>query len=69
MKIIDLNLPDLSDHPPDPQVDLGVYEAWVRGDAATRSRASMTDEQIADDFMKNEGSQKVPWPNFGSLSD
>ncbi|GAA5483398.1 hypothetical protein [Haloferula sargassicola] len=55
MKIIELNLPDLSDHPPDPQVSLGVFEAWVRGDSATRSRAEMTDEQIQDDFMRNEG--------------
>jgi hypothetical protein len=69
MKIIDLNLPDLSDHPPDPHVDLGVYEAWVRGDAATRCRANMTDDEIAAHFKRNEGSQIGPWPNFGSLQD
>jgi hypothetical protein len=67
MKIIELNLPDFSDHPPPPQVDLGVYESWVRGDAATRTRAAMSDEEILADFMKNEGRQTEPWPNFGEL--
>jgi hypothetical protein len=55
MKIIELNLPDLADHPAPPQVDLGVFESWVRGDAATRTRAAMTDDEIVADFMKNEG--------------
>lgn len=67
MKIIELNLPDFSDHPAPPQVDLGVYESWVRGDAATRTRAAMTDEEIIADFKKNEGSQTEPWPNFGEI--
>lgn len=55
MKIIELNLPDFSDHPPDPQVPLGVLEAWVRGDSAARTRAEMSDEQIHEHFMQNEG--------------
>jgi hypothetical protein len=58
MKIIELNLPDLSDHPAPPQADLGVFESWVRGDAATRTRAAMTDEEIIADFMNNEGRMK-----------
>lgn len=58
MKIIELNLPDLSDHPAPPQVDLGVFESWVRGDAATRTRAAMTDEEIVADFMRKEGRMK-----------
>lgn len=66
MKIIDLQFPDLSDHPPPPQVDLGTFEAWVRGDAATRARAAMTDEEVIADFMRNEGRQTEPWPDFGS---
>jgi len=55
MKIIELNLPDLSNHPPEPQVDLGVFEAWVRGDSATRTRSEMTDDEIHEHFMNNEG--------------
>ena len=66
MKIIELNLPDLSGHPAPPQVDLGVYEAWVRGEAATRTRAAMSDEEILADFLRNEGRQTEPWPDFGS---
>ena len=66
MKIIELNLPGLSGHPAPPQVDLGVYEAWVRGEAATRTRAAMTDEEILADFLRNEGRQTEPWPDFGS---
>jgi hypothetical protein len=58
MKIIELNLPDLSNHPSPPQVDLGVFESWVRGDAATRTRAAMTDEEIVADFMNKEGRMK-----------
>lgn len=67
MKIIDLKLPDFSDHPPPPQVDLGTFEAWVRGDAATRTRAAMSDEEIIADFMRNEGRQTEPWPDFGAV--
>jgi hypothetical protein len=66
MKIIELNLPCLSGHPAPPQMDLGVYEAWFRGDAATRTRAAMTDEEILADFLRNEGRQTEPWPDFGS---
>jgi hypothetical protein len=65
MKIIEINLPDLSGHPAPPRMDLGTYEAWVRGDAATRTRAAMNDQEIIADFMKNEGSQTEEWPNFG----
>jgi hypothetical protein len=39
-------------------VDLGVFESWVRGDAATRTRAAMTDEEIVADFMNKEGRMK-----------
>ncbi|MCW1883617.1 hypothetical protein OKA04_02685 [Luteolibacter flavescens] len=69
MKTIELSLPDMSDHPPPPQVDLGTFESWVRGDAATKTRASMTDEEIIADFMRNEGRQTEPWPDFGAVSE
>lgn len=58
MKIIDLNLPELSDHPAEPRITLGEFEAWVCGDAATRTRAEMTDEEIHEHFMQNEGRMK-----------
>lgn len=67
MKIIDLNLPDLSGHPPPPKVSLGVYEKWMFDSLAAGMRSEMTDDEIAADFMRNEGSQKEPWPDFGAV--
>ena len=66
MKIIDLNLPDLSDHPPPPQVALDVYEKWVFEILANGMRPAMTHEELIADFMKNEGRQTEEWPDFGS---
>ena len=66
MNIINLDLPDLSGHPPPPQVTLDVYEKWVFELLASGLRPEMTDEQIIADFMKNEGSQKEEWPDFGA---
>ena len=68
MNVIDLDLPGLSDlsgHPPPPQVTLDVYENWVFELLACGMRPAMTDEEIIADFMKNEGSQKEEWPDFG----
>jgi hypothetical protein len=65
MKVIDLNLPDLSGHPPPPQVTLDVYEKWVFEWLACGLRPVMTDEEIIADFMKNEGRQTEEWPDFG----
>ncbi len=69
MKIIELDLPDLSNHPSPPQVDLGVFEAYVMSNHAAATRAAMTDEEIIADFMKNEGSQTEEWPNFGAAGN
>lgn len=66
MKIVDLNLPDLSDHSPPPQVSLDVYEKWVFEWLACGLRPSMSDEQMLAEFMKNEGSQTEEWPDFGA---
>jgi hypothetical protein len=68
MNILDLNLPDLSDHPPPPQASLGEYEKWVFELLACGMRPAMTDEQIIADFMKNEGSQTEEWPDFGTCA-
>ncbi|MBC8127681.1 MAG: hypothetical protein H8M99_11135 [Gloeobacteraceae cyanobacterium ES-bin-144] len=62
----DLQLPDFSDHPPPPQVDLGTYEKWVFELLACGMRPVMTDEEMIADFMKNEGSQTEEWPVFGA---
>lgn len=54
MKVIKPDLPDFSNDRP-PQLDLGIYESWVRRGATARTRASMRDEEIIADFMNNEG--------------
>ena len=66
MNILDLEFPDFSDHPPPPQVTLGVYEKWVFELLASGMRPIMTDQEIIADFMRNEGSQKEEWPDFGT---
>ena len=66
MNILDLELPDFSGHPPPPQVTLGVYERWVFELLASGMRPVMTDEEMIADFMRNEGSQKEEWPDFGA---
>lgn len=65
MNVINLNLPDFSDHPPPPQVNLAAYEKWMFELLACGMRPVMTDEQMIADFKKNEGSQIEEWPNFG----
>jgi hypothetical protein len=62
---IDFDLPDLSGHPPPPQVTLGVYEKWVFESFAQNRRQTMTKDQVIADFMKNEGRQTEEWPDFG----
>jgi hypothetical protein len=68
MNILELELPDFSDHPPPPQASLGQYEKWVFELIACGMRPPMTDEEIIADFMRNEGSQKEEWPDFGAFS-
>lgn len=67
MKIIDLNLPDLSNHPP-PHVSLDVYEKWVFEWIKCSRAHPMTNEELLADFLRNEGSQKEEWPDFGAAS-
>lgn len=67
MNILDLEFPDFSDHPPPPQVTLGVYERWVFELLASGMRPVMTDQEMIADFMRNEGRQTEEWPNFGVL--
>lgn len=66
MNVIDLELPDLSGHPPPPQVTIDVYEKWVFELLASGMRPPMTNEHIIADFMQNEGRQTEEWPDFGA---
>lgn len=65
MKELGLEFGDFSDHPPPPQVSLGVYEKWVTEVFVKSRKANMTLEEIKADFMKNEGRQTEEWPDFG----
>lgn len=66
MNIIDLNLPDFSDHPPPPQVTLDVYERWLFEVLDCGMRPRMTHEEMLADFMRNEGRQTEEWPDFSA---
>jgi len=69
MNAFDLEFPDFSGHPPPPQVDLGAYERWIFDEVHNARRAAMSREECIADFMRNEGSQKEPWPDFGEFPD
>ncbi len=69
MSILDLELPDWSDHPPPPHVTLDVYEKWVFELLKCGMRPPMTDAEILADFMRNEGRQVEEWPDFGAACD
>lgn len=66
MNVIDLDLPDLSDHPPPPQVTLHVYERWLFEVLDCGMRLPMTHEEMLADFMRSEGRQTEEWPDFGA---
>ena len=70
MNVLDLNLPDLSGHPPPPKLSFEEYEHWICEIAKQRlvPDAPKTWEEFRAEFMKNEGSQKDPWPDFGAAS-
>ncbi len=65
MKELELEFGDLSGHPPPPQVDLATYERWMFEFAAARNRDGVTELEIFAHFMRNEGRQTEPWPDFG----
>ena len=60
----DFELPDLSGHPPAPKLSFAEYERWILDMAA--ARGPMTKEEAIADFMRNEGRQTEPWPDFGA---
>lgn len=57
MKIDDLILPDLSGHPPPPQLSYEQYQQWILGEIIPdlARRGEMTLEKLIADFRNNEG--------------
>lgn len=68
MNVIDLDLPDFSDHPPPPKLSFDEYQRWIcEGIAPMLARAGkLTNDELIADFMKNEGRQTEEWPDFGA---
>lgn len=67
MNVIDLDLPDLSGHPPPPKLTFEQYQRWICEEIvpSLAREGRMTREQLIADFMKNEGRQTEEWPDFG----
>ena len=68
MTALDLELPDFSGHPAPPQLDFAQYQHWVCREIVPElaRRGQMTPAAILTDFMRNEGRQTEPWPDFGN---
>jgi hypothetical protein len=66
--VIDIELPDLSGHPPAPQVSLATFERYVLDVFIPNAIASgeLTKDSAITHFMNNEGGQIEPWPDFGT---
>jgi hypothetical protein len=68
MNVIDLDLPDLSGHPPPPKLTFEQYQHWICVEIvpSLARDGKMSREQLIADFKKNEGSQTEEWPDFGA---
>lgn len=60
MKIIDIEFPELSDHPPAPKLTFEQYQRWVCEEIGPQlaEAGEMTPEKLREDFIKNEGSMQ-----------
>lgn len=65
---LDLNFPNMSDHPPTPQMSFEEYERWIFEEIIPMHarRGEMTIEKLREDFMRNEGSV-TSWPDFSDF--
>ena len=71
MSVLDIELPDFSGHPPSPNLSFAAYQRWVCEEIVPElaRRGEMTREKLVADFMRNEGRQTEPWPDFGAASE
>lgn len=65
-----MNLPDLTGHPPPPRLSFEEYERWICGEIIPMlaARGEMTDEKLIEDFMNNEGRVRE-WPDLNPLRE
>ena len=68
MNVLDLEFPDFSGHPPPPKLTFAEYQRWICEEIIPElaRRGEMTTEKLIEDFLRNEGRQTEPWPDFGS---
>ncbi len=71
MNRLDLVFPDFSVHPPPPKLTFEQYQHWVCEEIVPElaRNGQMTPAAVLTDFMRNEGRQKDPWPDFGSRTN
>lgn len=57
MNILDINLPDLSGHPPAPKLTFEQYQRWICEEIGPQlaEKGEMTPEKLRAEFMLNEG--------------
>ncbi|MEI6675613.1 MAG: hypothetical protein WCO57_10580 [Verrucomicrobiota bacterium] len=69
MNALDLEFPDFTGHPPPPKLSFEQYQRWVCEEIVPELArcGQMTLDATLTDFMRNEGSQTEPWPDFGGL--
>lgn len=67
MDRLDLEFPDFGKHPPPPKMSFEQYERWICEEIVPELalRGELTREKVIADFMRNEGRQIGPWPDFG----
>lgn len=68
MNTLDLEFPDFSGHPPPPKLSFEQFQHWVCEEIVPdlARRGYMTPAAVLSDFMRNEGRQTEPWPDFGN---
>jgi len=69
MNTLDLKLPGFSAHPPAPKMTFEQYQRWICEEIIPEiaRRGEMTEEWRREDFLRNEGRQTEPWPDFGAV--
>ena len=57
---MNIEIPDLSDHPPAPKLTFEQYQRWVCEEIGPQlaQAGEMTPEKLREDFKRNEGSMQ-----------
>jgi hypothetical protein len=66
LEMMPIDLPNFSNHPAPPRLTLEQYEKWVFEMHAKSKYPTMSKEEMQTEWLRNEGSQKEEWPDFGT---